>query len=127
MAILIALLLVLTTTFKISNSIPYNIKSSTDYAYFSGLAYCPRKCLENWSCKAGLPWKVSDVAYINNDITLASCFIAYIKDSNEIIISFRGSANIENVMEDMNIEMAPYDCKGCRIHAGFFNDYLLIE
>lgn len=77
--ILVALLLVLTASFKISNSIPYNVKSSTDYAYFSGLAYCPKKCLEGWSCKAGLPWKIIDVTYINNDITLASCFAAYKK------------------------------------------------
>lgn len=125
--LLLSLLILLTSAFKMDNALPYNVKSSSDYAYFSGLAYCPKKCLENWSCKSGAPWKMVDVAHINNDITLAACFIAYNKDSNEIIVSFRGSANIQNWIEDFNIEMMSYDCKGCEIHAGFFNDYLLIE
>jgi putative lipase involved disintegration of autophagic bodies len=43
------------------------------------------------------------------------------------MISFRGSANIQNVIEDINVQMVPYDCKGCAVHAGFLEDYRLIE
>lgn len=45
-----------------------------------------------------------ELAYINNDITLASCYIGYNRPTNEIIISFRGSANIQNWIEDFNFE-----------------------
>jgi hypothetical protein len=126
--ILIAFLVTLSTPFILRNSLPYNVNASTDYAYLSGLAYCPKKCLENWSCQSGQRFKgIVDVGHINNDLTLASCFIAYNRDTNEIILSFRGSANIENWLEDFNIEMVSYGCKGCEIHAGFLEDYRIIE
>lgn len=80
---------------KKANAVPYNVKESTDYAYLAGLAYCPKKCLENWSCKSGQQFTgMVDLSHVNNDITLASCFIGYNRPTGQIVISFRGSANM---------------------------------
>jgi hypothetical protein len=88
-------LIALSFPFVIKNSVPYNVKDSSDYAYLAGLAYCPKKCLENWSCKSGEQFSgMVDLSHINNDITLASCYIGYNRPTNQIIISFRGSDNI---------------------------------
>jgi hypothetical protein len=40
-------------TFKISNSEAYTSTYSRMWALYSGLAYCPKKCLEAWNCQAG--------------------------------------------------------------------------
>lgn len=54
-----------------------------------------------------------EVAHINNDITLAATFVGYNKETNQIVLGFRGSANIQNWIEDFNAEMISYNCKGC--------------
>lgn len=128
----LAILLLLLATPSLSfilkkNALPYNVKDSSDYAYLAGLAYCPKKCLDGWSCKSGVQFDLVEVTHINNDITLASCYIGYFRSKNLIVVSFRGSANAQNWIEDFNIEMVSYDCKGCEVHAGFYNDYRVIE
>jgi hypothetical protein len=45
-----------------------------------------------------------------------------------IIVSCRGSRNIDNWLEDFSVEKIKYPaCKGCEIHAGFMFDYFEIE
>ncbi len=121
-------LLTITHSLPIKNAAPYNAKESQNYAVLSGLAYCPKKCLDNWSCKFSEQFKgMVEVTYINNDLTLAAAFVGYNTQTNQIVLSFRGSANIQNVIQDINVETVSYNCKGCQVHAGFYNDYLLIE
>jgi hypothetical protein len=89
---------------SISNRDSYDIAESREYALYSGLAYCPKKCLDAWSCEAAKNLtNFVDVVYVNNPLTLASCFIGYENAKNKIIVSFRGSANIQNVIEDIHI------------------------
>jgi hypothetical protein len=93
----LSVLLVLPSCFVLrQNAVAYDVKASADYAYLAGLAYCPKKCLESWSCKSGVQFDLVDMAHINNDFTLASCYIGYYRTTNQIVISFRGSANAEN-------------------------------
>lgn len=101
---------------------------SKEYAYYAGLAYCPKKCLEPWSCKGGKDLvNFGEVTFINSLVTNASCYIGYEKKKNMIIASFRGSDNFRNWIEDFVFQKTDYNCKGCEIHAGFFSDYRLIE
>lgn len=68
------------------------------------------------------------MSHITNDVTVASCFVAYFPRYNQILVSFRGSANIQNWIEDFNFELVPYSgCKGCEVHVGFLEDYRIIE
>ena len=68
------------------------------------------------------------MSHITNDITVASCFVAYFPRYNQILVAFRGSANIQNWIEDFNFELVPYSgCNGCEVHVGFLEDYRVIE
>lgn len=69
-----------------------------------------------------------NVTHVNNDITLAAAYIGYEPISKIIVVSWRGSANAQNWIEDFTIGMAPFEaCKKCYIHDGFNLDYLLNE
>lgn len=64
--------------------------------------------------------------HINNDLTLAAAYIGYEPVSKMIVISWRGSSNAQNWIEDFNFEMEEFKgCKKCWIHVGFHGDYLL--
>jgi hypothetical protein len=95
-ALVILLLLLAAPSLSFSlkrNALPYNVKDSEDYAYLAGLAYCPKKCLDGWTCKSGVQFDLVEVIHISNIITLASCYIGYFRTHNLIVVSFRGSAN----------------------------------
>lgn len=107
---------------------PYDVKKSQEYAVFASVAYCPRTCLEDWSCKTGAHETVTDVSYIVYNLTQAPGYIGYSPSKNAIIISFRGSQNVQNWIENLNFEKVPYVfCLRCEIHAGFYADYMAVS
>jgi hypothetical protein len=46
-------LIAVTASFSFKNADTYNKDESKDIAYYAGLAYCPKKCLEAWNCDGG--------------------------------------------------------------------------
>lgn len=92
---------------------------------FASLAYCPRPCIDSWNCKSAGSEVLSDVGYVVYNITQAPGYIGYSASRNAIILSFRGSSNIQNWIENLNFEKVPYiHCLRCEIHSGFYADYL---
>lgn len=70
---------------------------------------------------------MTDVAYIKGKVFWANAFIGYESEKNQIIVSFRGSANLQNWIEDFTFDKVPYKhCSKCDIHQGFYEDYLVI-
>lgn len=53
--VLIALLLIISAASFLYEErphlAPYNPKLSEDYVYLAVLSYCPKKCIEAWTCK----------------------------------------------------------------------------
>ena len=95
----ILLSLVITTVLYINlrNPAPYVPEESREYAYYAGLAYCGKKCLEAWNCQGGKDLiHFGEVTHVNNLLTVASAYVGYEKQKNQIIVSFRGSANARN-------------------------------
>lgn len=96
----IFLVLLLTTTalcFSIKNADSYDPATSKEYAYYAGLAYCGKRCLEKWDCKGGVNLThFGEVTHVNNLVTVASAYVGYEKVKNMIIVSFRGSSNARN-------------------------------
>jgi predicted lipase len=91
------------------------------------VAYCPKTCLENWSCKTSAHDPLTEVSYIVFNLTQAPGYIGYSASRNAIIVSFRGSQNIQNWIENLNFEKVPYIyCLRCEIHAGFYADYTAV-
>lgn len=107
---------------------PYNVTKSKDYAIFASLAYCPSSCLSSWTCKTGATEPLTEVSYIENNTTKAGGYVGYSAKRDLVVISFRGSANIQNWIENANFEKVPYPfCLKCEVHAGFMADYVLLE
>lgn len=100
--ILLLILIAIISTVNISPDNSYNLADSKTIAYLAGLSYCPKKCLEDWSCQDGKHINMINVTHVNNPATLASGFVGYRPDKNQIVISFRGSSNIQNWIEDFN-------------------------
>lgn len=61
-------------------------------------------------------------------VTRAAGFVAYDQTKNLIVVSLRGSANIQNWVEDFTFDSIPFSkCKNCRVHNGFMLDYDSIQ
>lgn len=105
----------------------YNATFSKTVLAYGVLSYCPKKCIEKWDCDFSKNYpKLINVTHINNDVTLAAVYIGYEPISKNVYISWRGSANAQNWIEDFTIAMEPFEgCKGCYIHVGFHEDYHL--
>lgn len=78
---LVLALICLTFSFTLKKSMETNgfdIVKSRKYSGYASLAYCPKKCLESWTCKTGEKFPpLVNVTHINNDITLAAVYIGY--------------------------------------------------
>ena len=88
---------------------PYDVSHSKRTAVYASLAYCSNTCLTSWSCKSAstLPG-LTKVTYLSQSITQANGYVGYSSNLNTIIVSFRGSSNIPNWIENLNFEKAPY-------------------
>lgn len=107
---------------------PYDVAHSQQTAVYSSLAYCGNTCLKSWSCQDGktVP-PLSNVAYLTQNITQADGYVGYAESTNTIVVSFRGSSNIPNWIENLNFEKVPYIyCFRCEVHAGFMAAYVAI-
>lgn len=78
------------------------MKRSQEIAVFASVAYCPHTCIDNWNCKITSHESLTDVSYIVYNITQAPGYIGYSPSRNTIIVSFRGSQNIQNWIENLN-------------------------
>lgn len=81
---------------------PYDVQRSKEIVVFASLAYCPRPCIDSWNCKSAGSEVLTDVTYVVFNLTQAPGYIGYSASRNAIILSFRGSSNIQNWIENFN-------------------------
>ena len=110
----------------------YNKTTSRDYAILAVTSYCDKKCIESWNCQITNNYlkndKITNITHIMGTLTRAAGFVVYDQTKNLIVVSLRGSANIENWIEDFTFDTVPFSkCKDCRVHNGFMDDYDTIE
>lgn len=104
---------------------PYNPEKSKYTAVYASLAFCNSDCINNWSCKdtVKVPTLVN-VTYIHKPMTQADGYIGYSPSEDTIVVSFRGTDNIANWIENINFERAPYPwCFHCELHSGWYTAY----
>ncbi len=94
--------------------------------YYSAATHCSVTSLNAWNC--GEPCTqlagVTNMNLVVNDAKGTFGFVAYNKNSNEIVVSFRGSTNIENWITNIDFVMKTYkDVAGAQVHEGFFSAY----
>jgi len=106
------------------------------FARFSQIAYCPSEILsEKWKtcpdCVAtDSNFSVSRV--IQGSKAQSQAFIGYSNTTSatgNIVISFRGSDNLENWIKDLDFpkQTAYPKCSGCKIHGGFLSAWTEVQ
>ena len=81
---------------------PYDVQRSKEIVVFASIAYCPRPCIDSWNCKSAGSEVLTDVSYVVFNLTQAPGYVGYSASRNAIILSFRGSSNIQNWIENFN-------------------------
>ena len=96
--LVLAILLCSTHAFEIiTQPAPsYNITASQEIVKLAAVAFCGQECLQSWSCKTASPLKLTDILYIDNTVTKVHGFVGYRGETNEIVVSFRGTSNWQN-------------------------------
>mmetsp|Transcript_16756 Transcript_16756/g.25039 ORF Transcript_16756/g.25039 Transcript_16756/m.25039 type:complete len:288 (+) Transcript_16756:108-971(+) len=98
------------------------------FVKFSYAAYCNETSIERWDCK----W-CKQLSSLNFIVTLAAsnssektfAFVGYSDKEKHIIVSFRGSHNLKNFIEDIEYTKRDYPLfgNGSRVHHGMFGAY----
>lgn len=107
-------------------STQYDENISKTCWYLSIAAYCSQSNIEQWkvSTVSTLFPNAQDISVFMNSTGDNLGYSAYIPSNNMIILSIRGSANIENWIENLDAFKTTYsNCDGCEVHAGFFDAY----
>lgn len=113
---------------------PYSPSLALSAVYAGAAAYCEPAAVEAWSKSGCLACTLSglsltNVTYLTDAATNVSSR-AYVGRSQQGrgALSFEGSADIEQWIEDLKFALVPWaGCAGCRVHLGFSEAYLLLS
>jgi len=110
-------------------SVVYEEGEAIEFARLAQLAYCPPARIEAWDCPMCASLSALDVTAFQNSSTDTQAFVAYMPDSDRIMISFRGSVTRLNWI--LNFDFFKTDayphCDGCRVHSGFYRMWTAVE
>lgn len=110
-------------------SISYDMNRSKLIDKYACIIHCTKEQVVNWSCKiCSTTPKITEVAYIFNNRTNVVGYVGYSEQDKEIIVSFQGTKDARNWLEDFDFILTNYPkCKGCQVHQGFYFDYLSVH
>jgi len=94
------------------------------YALYAGLMYCPTQLINEWTCKHCVKLGNStNVVEIIDNAEFESRAIIFINTKRkEIHLSFRGSVNTKNWLENLKFTKTPFGTiKDAQVHQGFKN------
>lgn len=111
----------------------YSEPAAILYARLAGAAYCPTETLQNWTC-GDFCDSFSDVSavkicesYAHSSVAFAVQLPASIGLRPRCVLSFRGSSNTQNWLDNLVTWRADapfHDCDGCATHSGFLDIWL---
>jgi len=110
---------------RVNNLKRPEIEKAKYYFQMAAATYCTNRTrLANWTC-AYCPRNGSDirlVTFLEDKLRATFGFVAVDSLRNEILVSFRGSANLKNFIEDFLFPPVPMPREDPRIqvHAGFY-------
>jgi hypothetical protein len=102
------------------------------FMLMSAASYCSKNQIEKWNCAACLAADPNVTAKVyNNVVTGAQAFVGHSNNekTDNIVIAFRGSSNIQNWILDLNFPTitAYPQCKGCLVHKGFYQSWMSVR
>ncbi|KXN74601.1 alpha/beta-hydrolase [Conidiobolus coronatus NRRL 28638] len=95
-------------------------------ARYSALSYCPSIALKYWKCGtlcSDKYYKLDIITYYQEIISGSTVFLGYHNSSNTIVISYRGSRNIQNWINNININLIQVEEWEGKVHEGFYSIY----
>ncbi|KAM3137211.1 hypothetical protein pb186bvf_010757 [Paramecium bursaria] len=106
-------------------SYTFNPALAEDIFQYSRMAYCKEDKLYEWNTVAAQRHpNIQELQVFTNATHEAQGYCAYDQDNDRIIISIRGSDNLKNWIQNLNLFHTKYNkCKGCKVHHGFKNVY----
>lgn len=93
--------------------------------YYSKSAYCDASDVQGWTCDAcSYNGQLANVSVYQNTDCGSQGYVGYNTGTNQIIVAFRGTANIANWIKDLDFIKTTYAaCSGCEVHQGFYEVY----
>jgi len=98
--------------------------------YYSGASHCTAASLQSWTCgdACSKVATVSQVTPIVNDAKGTYGFVGYSGHDNQIVVSFRGSVNVENWITNIDFKKTNYkSVAGAQVHEGFYAAYAAVS
>ncbi|DAZ96427.1 TPA: hypothetical protein N0F65_006473 [Lagenidium giganteum] len=109
-----------------SDESTYNESRAIYLAYVTSVSYCHEENIINWSCSpCALVQPLIDIRVVEDTKGNFQGIVGYNKDSNAVIIAFRGSMDITNWIDNMTfLKTKPYsDFPDVAVHQGFYWAY----
>ncbi len=100
----------------------YNSTVALELVYMSKVAYRDLSAIKAWNCEVCDKYKPLNVTAFNKN----NCqgFTAYSPTLDAIILSIRGSENINNWITNAQFTTKTYSrCSNCKVHKGFMKAY----
>jgi len=89
--------------------------------YFSEYAYCLNYMSANYNSNKYTAGFVPTLSFSSGKSDSIVGFVGYQPSTNAIIVSFRGSENIQNWITNLSFIRTDYpNCSGCSVHKGFY-------
>ena len=90
----------------------------------SAVAYESASSIKDWSCPHCHKYKMESISVFYTSDKSLQGFACYSPGLSSIIVSFRGSNNLENWITNLNTIQTDYPgCSKCYIHKGFYDAY----
>lgn len=106
----------------------YSQKLALQMAYMSSIAYEPIASINAWNCARCGKYPLQHVAAFSNAVGDLQGFTGYSSSLNGIVLSFRGSSNIQNWIINLSTTMVTYSkCANCKVHNGFLTAWGLAK
>ena len=90
----------------------------------SAISYESSTAIKNWSCGKCQKYKVTSIEFFSSSDKSLQGFAGYSAKDNAVFLSFRGSSNIQNWINNIKTDQVSYPgCSGCYVHRGFYDNY----
>jgi hypothetical protein len=98
----------------------YSTTLAIELAYMSSIAYDSVASINAWNCPRCSKYPLANVKAFSNTTGDIQGFTGYSSSLNAIILSFRGSSNIQNWIINLSFNQVSYSkCGNCKVHNGF--------
>lgn len=113
----------------------YDPNQALEMVYLAGTAYCPAQSIQSWTCSycQKMPTPLTMVTVLENKTTQNQGYVGYYAPNATIIVSFRGSVNTRNWIDDFDFGWYPIrnwnqGCgSNCNISHGFYKCYVSLR